>query len=119
MFDLKEFRRANGITQAELARYLDVSEPFISQVETGKAKLPQDKLEMLLNNDMGWDDKPFRVNRITVPVRPTNTGANNKSFEQVEIRILKDRVMALERLVDALEKQNAEYWEMIKKLTDK
>ena len=55
MVNLKEFRKANGLTQEDLAYFWDVAKSFISQVENGKSKLPDDKLTELLNNDKGWD----------------------------------------------------------------
>jgi transcriptional regulator with XRE-family HTH domain len=54
MVDLKTFRKKNGITQKELAKFLGITHGFISQVELGKSRLPEDKLEKLLNNDRGW-----------------------------------------------------------------
>ena len=54
MVDLKTFRKKNGITQKELAKFLGITHGFISQVELGKSRLPEGKLEKLLNNDRGW-----------------------------------------------------------------
>lgn len=54
MLDLKQFRKTNKITRSELAAFFGVSEPFISQIENGRAKLPEQKAELLMNNDRGW-----------------------------------------------------------------
>lgn len=54
MIDIKAFRKRNKITQVELADYLGTTHGFISQVERGKSKLSEDKLEMLRNNKQGW-----------------------------------------------------------------
>lgn len=54
MIDIKAFRKKNKITQVELAEYLGTTHGFISQVERGKSKLSDDKLEMLRNNKLGW-----------------------------------------------------------------
>ena len=48
--DLRLFRKANGITQGALAEYLGVTKQFISQVESGKNALPDDKLMKILDN---------------------------------------------------------------------
>ena len=48
--DLRLFRKANGLTQDALAEYLGVSKQFISNVETGRAPMPKDKMEKLLTN---------------------------------------------------------------------
>ena len=55
MIDLREFRRANHLTQDELGEYLGIKKSFISKVENGKEKLPDDKFQKLVNNDRGWD----------------------------------------------------------------
>jgi len=52
--NLRLFRKANGLTQDAVAEYLGVSKPFISQVENGKAMLPEDKMAKLIGNEMGW-----------------------------------------------------------------
>lgn len=54
MIDLKLFRKANKITRSELAAFFGVSEPFISQIENGRSKLPESKADLLINNDRGW-----------------------------------------------------------------
>lgn len=54
MIDIKAFRKKNKITQVELADFLGTTHGFISQVERGKSKLSDDKLEMLRNNKLGW-----------------------------------------------------------------
>ena len=50
MFDLRLFRKANGITQLAVAEYLGVTKQMITQVETGKTALPTDKLKRILDN---------------------------------------------------------------------
>jgi transcriptional regulator with XRE-family HTH domain len=52
---LKKFRKANSITQSELGEYLGIKKSFISSIENGRAKLPEEKFAKLLNNDRGWD----------------------------------------------------------------
>lgn len=54
MVDLKRFRKVNKITRSEMADFFGVSEPFISQIENGRAKLPERCFELLTNNDRGW-----------------------------------------------------------------
>ena len=52
--DLRLFRKVNSLTQDAVADYLGVSKAFISQVENGRAALPEDKLLRLLGNENGW-----------------------------------------------------------------
>lgn len=53
--DLKAFRKANNLTQDKLGEYLGIKKSFISQVESGKCPLPQEKFNKLLDNPYGWD----------------------------------------------------------------
>lgn len=55
MADLKAFRKANKLTQQDIAEYLGVGKTFICQIETGKNQLPKKQLERLLSNTRGWD----------------------------------------------------------------
>lgn len=55
VIDLKAFRQANGIQQADLANFLSVSTPFVSQVENGKRDLPENQLSKIMLNRIGWD----------------------------------------------------------------
>lgn len=52
--DLKAFRKANNISQVELAEYLGVGQPFISQIEKGIRPIPQEYISRLLANQE-WD----------------------------------------------------------------
>ncbi len=54
MIDLKQFRKVNKISRSEMAAFFGVSEPFISQIENGRSKLPESKADLLINNNRGW-----------------------------------------------------------------
>ena len=58
-FDLRLYRKANGISQVVVAEYLGVTKGFISQVETGRVALPEEKIHKLLNNDRGWSKEKY------------------------------------------------------------
>ena len=45
MIDLKGFRKANKLTQADLAELIGISRSFIGQIECGASKLPDSNLE--------------------------------------------------------------------------
>lgn len=53
-FELRSFRKANGLTQDEVAKYLGVSKAFISQVETGRTALPYPQY-LKLDQNKKWD----------------------------------------------------------------
>ena len=118
MIDLKTFRKDNNLTQAQVAEYLSVSSPFITQIEKGKNKLPEDHLDKLLNNDQGWNttalqqDTPIKVQlESELPVR-ASIETLSKSAMAKEIQLLREQI-------EQLREQNIEYWELIKKLTSK
>ena len=55
LVNMKAFRVANELSQKEVAEFLHVSIAFISAVERGQAKLPAEKLALLLDNDKDWE----------------------------------------------------------------
>lgn len=63
--DLKAFRKANSLTQDKLGEYLGVKKSFISQVESGRSSLPQEKFIKLLNNPFGWDVSMLKDNTLS------------------------------------------------------
>lgn len=50
MFDLKAFRKANKISQQELAEYLNIGQGFVSQMERGDRPIPKPILEKIMDN---------------------------------------------------------------------
>ena len=121
MIDLKAFRKANGLTQADVAQYLSVSAPFITRVESGLNKLPEDKLQKLINNDRGWDVSYLMNNVSNGDHIHQNGGRGNigKITYDSETEALKrENEMLRRQLTEAL-KRNQEYWELIRELTTK
>ncbi len=49
-FNLKAFRKANGINQQELAEYLGIGQGFVSQMERGDRPIPKPILEKIMGN---------------------------------------------------------------------
>lgn len=52
-FDIKAFRKANKISQIELAAYLGVKQGFISQIENGARPMPKEYISKILA-DSRW-----------------------------------------------------------------
>ena len=53
--DFKRFMFENKIKQSDLAKYLGVSEGYVSSVVSGRKKLSEENLGKVLNNPYGWD----------------------------------------------------------------
>lgn len=63
--DFKRFIFENKIKQSFLAKYLDVTEGYISNVAGGRKELSKENLGKVLNNPYGWD-----VSMLTQPENP-------------------------------------------------
>lgn len=124
MINLKAFRKANRIKQEDLAKYLKVSRGFISLVEIGSSKLPEDKLEKILANEFGWDttmllSDPYNA---SISAKATgnssanvNIGSHNRN-DSTELALLRAEVESLKAQLAKAEAEKEKYWEMIQKL---
>lgn len=124
MINLKAFRKANRIKQEDLAKYLKVSRGFISLVEIGSSKLPEDKLEKILANEFGWDttmllSDPYNA---SISAKATgnssanvNIGSHNRN-DSTELALLRAEVESLKAQLKKAEAEKEKYWEMILKL---
>lgn len=85
MIQLKQFRKANNLTQDMLGDYLEMKKSFISKIENGKEKLPERKLQKLLANNKGWDITPLKEsavpNKKKIPIyNDVSSIGGNKDF---------------------------------------
>ena len=48
MFDFREFRKENNFTQKQAAEYFGCEQSFISLIETGRSKIPQEFISKIL-----------------------------------------------------------------------
>ena len=69
MNNLSKFREINKIKQKDLALYLKVSPVFLSQIENGKRKMPEDILHQLIDNNCGWDTSMLTDDGVAVSMR--------------------------------------------------
>lgn len=51
----KEFFSVNGLKRRELAAYIGVSQPFMTNIVQGTSAISDERLDMVVNNDKGWD----------------------------------------------------------------
>ena len=124
MADLAGFRRENGLTQDDIAQYLGVSIPFISQVENGRRSLPDTQMDKLKNNDRGWKTDMLALHQVIhnsgdhIEQRGGNGNIGKITGESSPELLSLRREVELLRAQLAEEKQRSgQYWEMIQRLT--
>lgn len=85
--DYKLFKKINGITNLDIAKYLGVSEVFVSMVTSGKTKFSQERLAKLLDHPL-WETSPLlntaREENPTYP-HPLNLAPTEKPSTDLHI----------------------------------
>lgn len=124
IINLKAFRKANRIKQEDLAKYLKVSRGFISLVEIGSSKLPEDKLEKILANEFGWDTTMLLTEPHNTSISAKASGnssanvniSSNNGGNATELALLRAEVESLRAQLAKAEAEKEKYWQMIQKL---
>lgn len=80
MVNLKAFRKANKLTQMQVAEYLGIGKSFISRIESGSVCLPEEKLIKLRENDRGWDSSMLEDAPAGTSSGNVNSVVNSKNF---------------------------------------
>ena len=107
---IKIFLRTNRLKQVDIARYLGISEPFMSQVANGSANLSRENLEKLLDNDQGWDISmlPSSQNGESGDIvmnRDNHQGYMSKELNKM-LDCLNESLKQNSRLIGIIEKMN-------------
>lgn len=98
MIDLKAFRKANSITQNDLAAFMGVGQGFISQIEKGDRPLPKEYISKLLANEFGWDTSMLQGETS----QPSLVAEQLPQLSNVEI-LLREMLAEKEAKIDALQ----------------
>lgn len=59
-FNLRIFRKQKGLTQKQIASFLGVGQPFVSQMESGKDRMPDEYVSRLIDEFGEIDDASVR-----------------------------------------------------------
>lgn len=127
--DLKAFRKANKLSQIQLAEFLGVGQSFISQVELGSRPLPQEQISKILANKE-WNtsmlvpksniellqERLDRLEQARQGFRVQSVKVNKNGLEQYID--LGDKI-TVSRIVDALTESNRQLMEVNRGLLDK
>lgn len=107
MIDLKTFREVNNLKQIDLASFLGTSRVFISQVESGKSKLPPEQLSKLLQNNKGWDISMLQEEIPEAPKEISIESVYRELINEKDSRIteLKERIIELKETIAILKSE--------------
>lgn len=104
MFDFKEFRKANKLTQIEAAAYFGCAHSFISMIETGKSAIPQAWREKIMADPKLDKSMIGAVNEKKAPV-----GVKENNL----IEALQSEIETLKRINDYFIEANNKQLEVI------
>ena len=107
--DFKRFIFENKIKQSFLAKYLDVTEGYISNVAGGRKELSKENLGKVLNNPYGWDTSMLTQPENPMANEPKADGLveyleRKVSDQEVLIRELYQQIGMLEAKLDLARK---------------
>lgn len=124
----KQFLRANGLKQIDLAKYLGITESHVSNLCRGKSNLSEEKLAKLLENDRGWDVSMLVQGGKTVGDNSgvfiagnnhlTNSPIDNRRADSSSPDVLRTQIELLGELIKEKDAQIKEKDAQIKKLLD-
>ena len=129
--DIKAFRKANDLSQVELANFLGVGQSFISQIEKGDRPLPSDSLDKILAN-AEWDHSALvgstQINTASVVINGNencNNHIDNRHYYsdspdvlRAQIELLDERIKEKDAQIKEKDAQIKEKDAQIKTLLD-
>ena len=80
---VREFLKANGLKQRELASYLGITEAAVSNAVKGKSEFSKENLIKITNNSHGWDTSML-VDQPEAPA-PEQEASDNPLIEYLQI----------------------------------
>ena len=88
---ISRFLYTNGLSKKEVAGFLGMSPQAVSQMATGKMKVPGRVYSALMGNDRGWDT--------TALTRPAEDGTEAL---RAQLRAKDEQIAELLRIIDKL-----------------
>lgn len=103
--DFKRFMFEGKIKQLDLAKYLGVSEGYISQVASGKKQLSDENFSKVLNNPFGWDVSMLtQAKTQSRDSKPELVAEQKPQLSNVEI-LLRDMLAEKEAKINVLQER--------------
>lgn len=97
------FRKENNLYQKDLAAYMGVTIGFISAIERGESKLPEEHLQRLLANDRGWNTE-----KLLASVKELDVVALQK-----EVKLLQNSLRGTHDIIRGLQQENQQLRESL------
>lgn len=103
MTDFEIFIKRNNLKKTEIARYIGVSNGFITQIINGSRRLPQDKLLKIIANP-DWDISMFGEDNMPKD-QSVSTNSENTNQQQND--------MTIQELLEAIKRRDQQMDEML------
>lgn len=103
MTDFEIFIKRNNLKKTAIARYIGVSNGFITQIINGSRRLPQDKLLKIIANP-DWDISMFGEDNMPKD-QSVSTNSENTNQQQND--------MTIQELLEAIKRRDQQMDEML------
>ena len=103
MANFEKFLKDNGIQKQEIAKYLNVSRAFVTQLSQGLRKLPADKLALIKSNKI-WDCSALDTETnsgilINAKNISGNASQDNRHYYSDSPDVLRSEIDKLDRII--------------------
>lgn len=116
--DLKRFMFEEKIKQSDLAKYLGVSEGYISQIASGKKQLSSDNLSKVLNNPYGWNTALLTGNQQQTPSPAQEEPQEKSSMFDSLLSIVESQRKDIETLIQLTKEKDRRIERLTKELLE-
>ena len=129
MSDFQLFIKTNNLLKKEIANYIGVSNAFITQLCSGRKRVPASKMALIKANPYGWDLTMFESSNRSNAVGDNNSGVvvngdnnnspiDNRHYYSDSPDVLKAQIELLDERLKEKDAQIKEKDAQIKQLLD-
>ena len=105
MTDFEIFIQTNGLLKKDIAKYLGVSNAFITQICSGARALPPQKVAIIKANSNGWDTSMFDAHNGNVTSSIIVNGGTNGNIHNDNRQYFSDSPDVLRAQIDMLDER--------------
>ena len=108
MSEFEKFLNDNKIKKQEIAKFLNVSRAFVTQLSQGTRKLPTDKLALIKANK-NWDCSALEISNSGIVISAKNVSGNvhqdNRQYYSDSPDVLRAEIDKLDRIISEKEER--------------